>query len=222
MKIRWLIVLVLLVSFLTSCACYPPGKLKELEREMVATKAGVYKLIQLKEQERRQQEICRKLSIPEPGKRAAVATKLKKMEGVEEKPISTTPESEDKSWVFRATKAGDKIKIMVNKNRIRSLKAGETVYWVGDQQGWFSKQYPMELAGDAYVTYMPIANNTGRHRSNFVILNEGPVHSVRDWGNFEPSNDPKWVRRGDLTPDGHYAYCIMFYIQPDGQVTPTN
>lgn len=221
MKVRWLGLLVLLVLsvLLTSCACYPPNRLKELERETIATKAGVYRLLELKKQEMRQKEICKKL---DPCKHATVAPKLEKMERIEEKIISSVPEPEGKSWVFRAEKAGDKIKIMVNKALIRRPKQDETVYWVGDQQGWFSKQYSMEAEGDAYITYMVIKGNTGRHRSNFVVMDKGAIHSTRDWGNFEPSNDPKWVRRGDLTPDGHYAYCIMFYLQPDGQVTPTD
>lgn len=221
MKIRWLDLLVLfvLLVLLTSCACYPPNRLKELEREMVATKAGVYKLYLLKQQEMRQKEICKKLDIPAPCKGTPLVSK-QKTERVEK--IIPAPKPESKTWVFQAEKAGDKIKIMVNKALIRRPEQDETVYWVGDQQGWFSKQYPMETERDAYITYMAIKGNTGRHRSNFVVMDKGAIHSTRDWGIFEPMGDPKWVKRGDLTPDGHYAYCIMFYVQPDGQVTSTD
>lgn len=207
---------------ISSCAVYPRARrskdLEETNDELLAIKAGVYQILAEMQGDDDEGFPCEKPAAYQP--RVKLEKKFPEKPEPKPEPTYIEPDEEEREdWVFRWEKVDSKtVKLIFNANKIRKPTADEKVYWVGDQQGWYSKRYPLQKEEGAYVVNIPVKDNIGRHRCNYVVLNRGPTHSVRDWAIFEPSHDPKWVKRGDLTPDGHYAYCIVFQINPDGTI----
>lgn len=128
------------------------------------------------------------------------------------------------NWVFKWGQAESGYVWLITNPKYLGARPdpskGQGVFFVGDGQGWYSKQYPMELAAGEYQVKVPVNKFLGRNRSNYLIMNDSPGDGI--WAQFGPSDDKKWVKEGDYdTVTGQYKYCIIFHVNQNGTIVPS-